>query len=108
FGRVSSQRFSTTDRWFQNAEPDFDYAAIHLGDDAKAITDVTGWFSTAVLNDAGLLGERVNVAGYPGDKDGGRTQWFHGKQILRVTENRVFYDVDTYGGQSGAPAWLDT
>ena len=72
----------------------------------------TGWFSTAVMNDAGLVQQRVNVSGYPGDKGiqnpQGSEQWFHAKQVVTVSPLRVFYDVDTMGGQSGAPAWLQT
>lgn len=112
FPRLSSKQFSTTDRWFSDRSPDFDYAAIHLGDDALNITSETGWFSTTVRNDVALLGQRVNVSGYPGDKGFGELQgseqWFHAKQILHVTPYRIFYDVDTMGGQSGAPVWLDT
>jgi glutamyl endopeptidase len=112
FPKLSSKRFSTTDRWFSAKDPDFDYAAIHRGDDALQVTNVTGWFSTTVRNDAALLGQRVNVSGYPGDKGfnelQGTEQWFHAKQILHVTPLRIFYDVDTMGGQSGAPVWLDT
>jgi V8-like Glu-specific endopeptidase len=26
--------------------------------------------------------------------------------VLQVTERRIFYEVDTYGGQSGAPVWI--
>lgn len=112
FGALASKRFSTTDRWFHSLDPDFDYAAIHLGPEAEAITAKTGWFSTVVMNDAGLLKQRVNVSGYPGDKGfgalQGTEQWFHAKQIVYVTPRRIYYDVDTMGGQSGAPAWVDT
>lgn len=108
FGSLVATRFSTTDRWFQNRDPDFDYAAIHLeAADALPITDQTGWFSTAVVNDAGLHAQRVNVAGYPGDK-GGDTLWFHAKQILHLRPPRIYYDIDTLPGQSGAPVWLET
>jgi V8-like Glu-specific endopeptidase len=33
-------------------------------------------------------------------------QYFHKNRILRVTEHRLFYDVDPFGGQSGAPVWV--
>ena len=103
----AAREFSTTDRWLESYDPDFDYAAIHLGEGARVVTEATGWFATSALNDAALLSQRVNVAGYPGDK-GGDTQWFHAKQVVFVQEHRIFYDVDTIAGQSGAPVWLDT
>jgi V8-like Glu-specific endopeptidase len=112
FAKLTSSRFSTTERWFTEKNPDFDYAAIHLDDSCRAVTEATGWFSTTVRNDAALLGQRVNISGYPGDKGTGQLQgseqWFHAKQILHVTPERIFYDVDTMGGQSGAPVWLET
>ncbi|WP_437907037.1 trypsin-like peptidase domain-containing protein [Sorangium sp. So ce327] len=109
-GQLASRRFSTTDRWLTHLDPDFDYAAIHLSPEAEEITRKTGWFTTAVLNDAGLAGQRVNLSGYPGDKGIdellGTEQWFHAKQIVHLTPHRMFYDIDTMGGQSGAPVWL--
>jgi glutamyl endopeptidase len=111
---LESTRLSTTRQWFQDRDPDYDYGAIHLGPAADAVTQRTGWFSTAALNEAALFQQRVNVSGYPGDKGDpplqplwASEQWFHAKQILRVTSRRLFYDVDTMGGQSGAPVWID-
>jgi V8-like Glu-specific endopeptidase len=26
--------------------------------------------------------------------------------VLQVSDRRIFYDVDTFGGQSGAPVWI--
>jgi V8-like Glu-specific endopeptidase len=110
--QLVSKRFSTTDRWRTERNPDFDYAAIHLGPEAEAITRKTGWFSTAALNDAALDAQRVNVSGYPVDKGfaelTGSEQWFHAKQIVHATPRRIYYDVDTMGGQSGAPVWLES
>lgn len=112
FARLRSKVFSTTDRWGNQRDPDFDYAAIHLGPEAEAVTKRTGWFSTAVMSDAGLVQQRINVSGYPGDKGKtnpqGSEQWFHAKQVVTVSPLRVFYDVDTMPGQSGAPAWLES
>lgn len=112
FKKLICKRFSTTDRWKTLRDPDYDYAAIHLDSSADEITNVTGWFSTAVMADAGLVRQRVNVSGYPVDKGTtnpkGSEQWFHASQVLTVTPLRMFYDVDTVAGQSGAPVWLDT
>ncbi len=112
FLELKSERFSTTNRWLTSLAPDFDYAAIHLGEDALPITAETGWFSAAVYNDAALASQRVNVSGYPSDKGiaelVGTEQWFHAKQILHTTPDRIYYDVDTRDGQSGAPVWIET
>ena len=65
-----------------------------------------GWFAVAALPPAELQGYLVNVSGYPGDRGMGTEQYHHKNRVLRVTERRVFYDVDTFGGQSGAPVWI--
>ena len=47
----------------------------------------------------------LNISGYPADRGGGEAQYFHANRVLRTTARRVFYDIDTYGGQSGSPVW---
>jgi V8-like Glu-specific endopeptidase len=103
FGEVESRRFTSVRRWVDQADPDFDFAAIHLED---PIGNSTGYFSVLDASDAELQGAQINVSGYPADLGLGRRQWFHSKNVLRVEPRRLFYDVDTFGGQSGAPAWI--
>ena len=102
FGRTVSSRFSTTDRWLEVRDADFDYAAIHLDED---LGTQTGVFSLAVLPESELQNRLVNVAGYPVSPGNGRFQYFHANRVKAVTARRVFYDVDTMGGQSGSPVW---
>ena len=61
-----------------------------------------GTFGYASLSD--LDDMTVNLSGYPGDKPTG-TQWFHSRKIKNVESRRFYYDIDTAGGQSGAPVW---
>ena len=58
----------------------------------------------ANLSFTSLLGLRVNNSGYPGDKPSG-TQWWNANNVLAVTDRRLFYRLDTFGGQSGSPVW---
>ena len=102
FGAIAATRFESTDRWIQNQEEDFDIGVIHLD---KPIGAEHGWFSVASFPDADLEGYMVNVSGYPGDK-GGREQWWARNRIRGLTPRRIYYDVDTMGGQSGAPAFI--
>ncbi|MBL8683552.1 MAG: trypsin-like peptidase domain-containing protein [Myxococcales bacterium] len=107
---LTSKRFSSTEKWMREQDADFDYAAIHLDPaEAEAVTAKTGWFSTAVLGDDALDAKAVNVSGYPGDKGDpiGCEQWFHSKHVVHVAPLRVYYDMDTFGGQSGSPVWLE-
>lgn len=102
YSTVRSERFSSVDRWIEQEDPDFDIGCIHLD---QPIADI-GWFSFAALPADTLEGYLVNVSGYPGDRGGGTEQYHHVNRVLSVTDRRVFYDVDTYGGQSGAPVWI--
>lgn len=102
YSTVKSTRFSTVDTWFSTQDPDFDIGAIHLD---EPLGDTLGWFAVGSLPPEELRGYGINVSGYPGDK-GGHQQWFHSNRVLHVTDRRIYYDVDTYGGQSGAPAFI--
>lgn len=103
YGTVTSTSFTSVDLWVQKQDPDFDIGCIHL---AEPLGEKVGWFSLAALTPAELQGYLVNVSGYPADRGAGTEQWHHRNRVLRVTDRRVFYDVDTYGGQSGAPVWV--
>lgn len=113
-GELTVTRFSTTDLWLsdQLRNQDYDFGAIHLSPAAEEITRKTGWFATAVMSDAALVKQRVNVSGYPAtvrtSRPNGTQQFFHAKQIVSVSPLRVFYDIDTTEGQSGSPVWLQT
>ncbi len=100
---IVSHRFITVKGWTEDQNPDFDYAAIYIDD---PIGNETGWFSMAVLDNDALKGRLVNIAGYPGDRDFGRNQYFCADKIDKVQSNRFFYTADSYGGQSGGPCWF--
>jgi len=99
---VESSSFSTTDRWQASQDPDFDYAAIHLD---KDLGTKLGTFGMAVLPDADLTNRLVNVSGYPVSPGNGELQYFHANRVNAITGRRLFYDIDTIGGQSGSPVW---
>lgn len=103
FETVKARRLSTINRWTEERDPDFDIGAIHL---EEPLGENMGWFATGALPASELEDFMVNISGYPGDRGAGKEQWFHRNRILRVTARRVFYDVDTFGGQSGSPVWI--
>ncbi len=103
FKTVTAKRFSSVDRWVNDADPDFDIGCIHLDED---LGSSIGWFSIGSLQPKELDSHMVNISGYPGDRGGGTEQYFHKNRILHVGARRIFYDVDTAGGQSGAPVWI--
>ena len=102
FKSADSASFSTTDRWLEAQDADFDYAAIHLGTD---LGQSVGTFGIGVLPDGELMDRLVNVSGYPVSPGNGRQRYFHANRVKALTSRRLFYDVDTLGGQSGSPVW---
>jgi len=102
-GTVTSTRFASLDAWVEREDPDFDIGCIHLD---QPVGERLGWFAIGALPPKDLEGCLVNVSGYPVDRGGGAEQYHHRNRVLRVSDRRLFYDVDTYGGQSGAPVWI--
>lgn len=103
YGGVASERFSSLDRWVDGEDPDFDIGCIHL---TEPLGDKVGWFAVGALPADRLESYLVNISGYPADRGAGTEQYHARNRIVRVSERRIFYEADTYGGQSGAPVWI--
>ena len=103
FGTIIATRFTSVDRWINDSDPDFDMGCIHL---EEPLGEQAGWFAIGSLPPNELEGHRLNISGYPADRGAGTEQYFHANRVLHVTDRRVFYDVDTFGGQSGSPVWI--
>jgi V8-like Glu-specific endopeptidase len=109
---VTATTFYAHKKWVDAQHPnasvpyeagDYDIGCIEL---AEPLGDQVGCFSFAALAAEDLKDRMVNVSGYPGDRDGGKNQYFHSNMITSVTPRRVFYEIDTFGGQSGSPVWI--
>jgi len=83
--------------------PADDLLDINLGNPTQ-LGNTTGWFGLAVYSDAEIRGAGGNISGYPGDKPSG-TQWYDARKIDSVNSRKVFYDIDTAGGQSGSAVY---
>jgi glutamyl endopeptidase len=101
YGSVTSYNFRTVNGWINDANENYDYGAILLSTD---LGNTTGWFGFGVYSDQELLASNVNLSGYPGDKPSG-TQWYDWHKLASVTARKVYYDIDTYGGQSGSSVY---
>jgi V8-like Glu-specific endopeptidase len=104
FDSCVATTFRSVEGWTEDRDRDFDYGAILLPASCR-YGDRLGWFGFANFGDPALDNLNANLAGYPGDKPPG-TQWFHARAIKQITQHTVFYDIDTAGGQSGAPLWV--
>jgi len=98
FGSATSTGFRSVGGWTNNQDENYDYGAIILPTD---LGNIVGWFGFGVWPDNELLATTANISGYPGDKPSG-TQWFHARRVDSVNPMKVFYDIDTAGGQSGS------
>jgi glutamyl endopeptidase len=56
------------------------------------------------LTDQDLVDHTASIAGYPGDKAAG-TLWLDSRKIASVSPRKVYYDIDTMGGQSGSAVY---
>jgi V8-like Glu-specific endopeptidase len=101
YGSVTSTVFKSVDGWTQDGNENFDFGAIIV---PTPLGESVGMFGIAVYPDDELLGQSVNISGYPGDKPDG-TQWFDSRAVAQVNARKVYYEADTAGGQSGAPVF---
>lgn len=107
FGSVTATRFRSVSGWVEKGNADSDYGAIFLDPGSTPNGAQVGQFGMKVYGDAALQALNLNVAGYPADKKGNEAQtlWFDVKRTAQVRPRQVFYDADTFGGQSGAPVF---
>lgn len=101
YGSVSSTSFRTVTGWSQDGNEDYDYGAIII---PTNLGNTVGWFGFGVYSDSDLLNTNGNISGYPADKPTG-TQWYDWHRIASVSNRKVYYDIDTYGGQSGSAVY---
>ena len=99
---IIATSFRSVDGWTERRNRDYDYGAIILP--SNRLGKRVGKFGIDCLTDESLIDLEVNLSGYPSDKSPG-TQWFHANKIISATNHRVYYKVDTFGGQSGSPVW---
>lgn len=101
YGSVTSTAFRSVSGWTQNGDQNFDYGAIIL---PTPLGNTVGWYGFGAWPDANLLASTGNIAGYPGDQPSG-TLWYDFRKIAAVNSLKVYYDIDTAGGQSGSAVY---
>jgi V8-like Glu-specific endopeptidase len=101
YGAVTSTNFRSVNGWINNGDQNYDYGAIII---PTNLGNTVGWFGFGVYSDADLRNTTGNISGYPGDKPTG-TQWYDFRRIASVNSLKVYYDIDTAGGQSGSAVY---
>lgn len=102
FGSMVGTSFRSVTGWTENEDQNYDYGCIILP--SPDLGNQVGFFGFAALTDASLQNLLVNNSGYPGDKPFG-TQWFNAGRVTTVASRKIYYMIDTFGGQSGCPTW---
>lgn len=102
YGSQFSYSLRSVRGWVYDKNSDYDYGCIILPN--KNLGNRVGWFGFTNLSNGSLNNLLVNNSGYPGDKPFG-TQWYNAGRITQVTDRKLFYMFDTFGGQSGSPVW---
>ncbi len=88
--------YASTRGWLNNRDTVHDYGVLF------ATPGDQGFFGYGVLGDAVLYGALANITGYPQDKPTG-TLWGHAKRLQPPHPQVLQYEIDTFGGMSGAP-----
>lgn len=97
YGSATSEHFFSVKGWTEERNHEYDYGAIKLNTD---LGNTVGTFGFGVLSNTELESTIGNLAGYPGDKPSG-TLWYHNSPIRSVSTRKVYYEIDTSGGNSG-------
>lgn len=99
---VGSSALISNTAWVNGTDDDKDYGAIVLPD--STLGNKTGTLGFEVFR--GIINPTTFfVGGYPTDKPSG-TSWFASGSVKFVDADKILHNIDTAGGQSGAPLWF--
>ena len=99
YGTCSARGTWALNGWVNSADWNYDTGIIKLN---CTVGNTVGWYGmywqTASLNGVG-----TTVQGYPGDKPS--TQWISYDYVRASETEKIYYQNDTIGGESGSPVW---
>lgn len=104
YGQAESVAFRSVSGWVTGKKPESDYGCVILPPNAFGGRNL-GSFGFANFDPQKLLAQKAVLAGYPGDKAFAEL-WGMSRTIKTVTAKTLIYDIDTMGGQSGAPVYV--
>ena len=97
YGSAFASYFRSVTAWTEDQNAEADYGLITLD---RNLGNTVGWFGYGTWSN--LEGLTGNLAGYPGDLGGGREMYYDADPILDTNDKRLFYQIDTFNGQSGS------
>ena len=101
YGSASATNVFSVTGWVDDQDHRFDYGAIKIN---TPLGTTTGWLGYGAKIDENLVKANVRIFGYPADKPSGE-MWGTRRRIKGVDTEKVFYKIDTFGGQSGSPVY---
>lgn len=104
YGSAESSQLRSVGGWVNGKRPESDYGCIVLPSGAFGGRNL-GQFAVGVLSPKALVAKPAVLAGYPGDKPFAE-MWGMARKIKTVSPTTLTYDIDTVGGQSGAPVYI--
>ena len=99
FGSVYATNLYTSTEWIESSDWEHDYGVLKL---SSNIGTSTGWFGLST-GDTDIIGTDVTITGYPGEYY--RQMWTMTGEVVYATDRKVYYNIDTTGGQSGSPIY---
>ena len=86
-------------QWIQSEDKEYDYCVLELDTDIGSLTGYFGIYSTILT----LWGTDITITGYPGEYNG--EMWTMSGEVTTSRTRRIYYEIDTTSGQSGAPVY---
>lgn len=104
YGQAVSTSLRSVAGWVNSKKPESDYGCIVLPPGAFGGRSL-GSFGCANFDAAKIVAQPAVLGGYPGDKPFAEL-WGMSRVIKTVTAKTLIYDIDSMGGQSGAPVYV--
>lgn len=104
YGKFKIESVHIPQRYIENPSVDSDIAVITVGTlNGKSIGELVPILPYKLTNTV-ETGMDLITTGYPGDKTWG-TMWSSNGTVQGQTNTRIYYNMDTAGGQSGSPVY---
>ena len=105
FGSAYATYFRTSTRWTDDEMEEHDWALVTLD---RNIGSLTGWMGIQTDSfTSPIYTGTLHTAGYPGDINNGYSMYYDSDSGEDADEYSHWYWMDTAGGQSGSPVWLE-
>lgn len=104
FGSAEVTHLRSVGGWVNGRKPESDYGCIVLPNGAFGGRNL-GSFAISAMSPQAIVAKPAVLAGYPGDKPFAE-MWGMARRIKAVGPTTLGYDIDTMGGQSGAPVYI--